>query len=58
MCSSTEEVVYSEATGWTARPTELFGELSDSCRQLGEAMGYEYSPDGLWFRYAGVTVGV
>lgn len=50
------EVVYSAETGWTPRPTEVFGTLSDECRQVGEKMGFEYSPDGLWYREVTPTV--
>jgi len=52
--ATTDEVVevttFDEADGWKARPTEVYGLLSDECRSLGESMGFEYSPDGLFYR--------
>jgi hypothetical protein len=58
--TNTDEVVevttFDEADGWKARPTEVFGPLSDECRSLGESMGFEYSPDGLFYREVVQTV--
>jgi hypothetical protein len=50
-----EVTTFDEADGWKARPTEVYGELSDDCRSLGEAMGFEYSPDGLFYREVAQT---